>query len=215
MLAGPRLPHTMPVSPNSESNSPLLARRRALGLLGTSSLALFASSSPASAFFFGRSRKEVDLSGLNPTWVRLQGRNLERYADFLADLRLKHVTPRQVIESHAKRRGSVWNTLPPRSMWRRMETTLKAVDRIAAELGRPVEEVVSAYRSPAYNARCAGASRRSWHQANVALDLKFETRPSTVAAVARRMRSRGLFRGGIGRYYGFTHIDTRGTNVDW
>jgi uncharacterized protein YcbK (DUF882 family) len=78
-----------------------------------------------------------------------------------------------------------------------------------------VDEIVSAYRSPAYNATCSGARRGSWHQANVALDVKFAASPSTVAGAARSLRSRGLFRGGVGRYGTFTHIDTRGRNVDW
>jgi hypothetical protein len=29
------------------------------------------------------------------------------------------------------------------------------------------------------------------------------------------MRNCGLFRGGVGGYGGFTHIDTRGQNIDW
>ena len=121
----------------------------------------------------------------------------------------------QVIKAHAKRRGSVWNTLPPKSMWRNMAPTLKTLDRVAIELDQPVKEIVSAYRSPSYNARCAGARRGSWHKANVALDVKFHSRPSSVASIARNLRSRGHFRGGVGRYYSFTHIDTRGQNVDW
>ena len=78
-----------------------------------------------------------------------------------------------------------------------------------------VKEVVSAYRSPAYNARCAGAKRRSWHQANVAVDVKFHTGARNVTATARNLRDRGLFKGGVGSYSSFTHIDTRGQNVNW
>jgi uncharacterized protein YcbK (DUF882 family) len=96
-----------------------------------------------------------------------------------------------------------------------MAPTLKVVDRVSVQLGQPVREIVSAYRSPAYNARCAGASRGSWHQANVAVDVKFPVPPSTVAQTVRTLRSAGYFRGGVGRYSSFTHIDTRGQNVDW
>ncbi|MGE9270512.1 MAG: D-Ala-D-Ala carboxypeptidase family metallohydrolase [Verrucomicrobiales bacterium] len=170
---------------------------------------------PASAFFFKTKGSSVSLEGLPSQWVALQGRNLPDYAQYLAGLRLRNVTPRQVIEAHAKRKGSVWNTLPPKRLWKNLVPTLKALDKVADQVGRPVSEVVSAYRSPAYNARCAGAKRGSWHQANVALDVKFPVRPSTVASTARSLRSRGLFRGGVGRYYSFTHIDTRGQNADW
>lgn len=202
--------------PNNSTPKELqLNRRKALGVFGTGALATLASTTPASAFLFGGGKKDVDLSGLPQTWVNMQGRNLEEYADYLAGLKLKYVTPRQVIQAHAKRRGSCWNMIPPKSLWKNMKPTLKAVDRVAAELNQPVREVLSAYRSPQYNARCSGAKRRSWHMSNVAIDVKFHARPSTVAHVARHLRSRGKFSGGVGRYYSFTHIDTRGQNVDW
>ena len=68
-------------------------------------------------------------------------------------------------------------------------------------------EVLSVYRNPAYNARCAGARRNSWHLRNYAVDVKMGARPSTVSAMARRLRDRGYFKGGIGRYHSFTHVD--------
>ncbi len=206
-------------------HDPLAASRRGvLGVIGLGALALIGSSTPASAFFSRKSKNSrtaspaparVDLSGLPPEWVARQGTNLQAYAEFLRSLRLQRLQPRQVIEAHAKRKGHVWNSLPPRSMWRQMGPTLKVIDRLSLELGQPVGEIVSAYRSPAYNARCAGASRGSWHQANVAVDVRFPVRASVVAQTARSIRSRGMFRGGVGRYSSFTHVDTRGQNVDW
>lgn len=195
------------------------SRRRALTLIATGAAALTAGVSPASAFSFFRrgssASARIDLNGLSSEWVARQGSDLKAYADFLAGLKLQRLTPRQVIEAHAKRRGSVWNSLPPKKMWRNIAPTLKVIDRVAMELGQPVEEIVSVYRSPAYNARCAGASRGSWHKANVAVDVAFPIRASVVASTARSLRSRGLFKGGVGRYSSFTHIDTRGQNVDW
>jgi len=32
---------------------------------------------------------------------------------------------------------------------------------------------------------------------------------------ARKMRTEGLFKGGVGSYSSFTHVDTRGQNADW
>ena len=198
-------------------------RRRVLGILGVGGFSLLASS-PASGFslkFWKKGKKakraasSIDLSVLHQEWVKRQGSNLKGYADFLADLKLKRVTPQQVISAHAKRRGSVWNSLPPKSLWKNMAPTLKVLDRLAIELNQPVKEIVSAYRSPAYNARCVGARRGSWHQANVAVDVKFPIRASFVSSKVRSLRSRGLFKGGVGRYSSFTHIDTRGQSVDW
>lgn len=207
------------------SRNPIQTRRGALGTLGFAALSFLGSNTQASAFFSRKTPKvlvnsssrgaSLDLRDLPAEWVARQGKQLKEYAAFLSSLRLQRLTPKQVIEAHAKRHGTVWNSLPPSSLWRQMGPTLKVVDRVALELGQPVGEIVSAYRSPAYNATCRGASRGSWHQANVAVDVKFPVRPSTVANTARSLRSRGIFRGGIGRYGTFTHIDTRGQNVDW
>jgi hypothetical protein len=222
---------------SGDSRSPFNpSRRGVLGTLGLGAFTFLGSNTPASALF---SRKNdapkvtvnssstnnrgttavraaaLDLSALPPEWVARQGGELKVYAAYLTSVRLQRLTPQQVIEAHAKKHGQVWNSLPPRSLWRQMVPTLRVLDRVAMELGQPVDEVVSAYRSPIYNATCSGARRGSWHQANVAVDVKFSASPSTVAGAARSLRSRGLFRGGVGRYGTFTHIDTRGQNVDW
>jgi uncharacterized protein YcbK (DUF882 family) len=89
------------------------------------------------------------------------------------------------------------------------------VERIAMEMNVNQVEVVSAYRAPAYNARCAGARTGSWHQANVAVDVKFPVRASQVTSTARHLRDLGLFKGGVGGYWNFTHIDARGQNINW
>ena len=89
------------------------------------------------------------------------------------------------------------------------------VERIALEMNVSQVEVISAYRCPAYNAHCAGAKSGSWHQANIAADVKFPVRASTVTATARELRGLGLFKGGVGGYWDFTHIDARGQNIDW
>ncbi len=207
-----------------ETRNPVQTRRGALGTLGFAAFAFLGTNTQASAFFSRKTPKVLvnssssgtpDLRDLPAEWVARQGGNLKDYAAYLSSLRLQRLTPKQVIEAHAKRHGTVWNMLPPRSLWRQMAPTLRVIDRVAMELNQPVGEIISAYRSPAYNATCRGASRGSWHQANAAVDVKFGARPSTVANTARSLRSRGFFRGGIGRYGSFTHIDTRGQNVDW
>ncbi len=205
----------VPDSPRhaDDTISPLTSRRSVIATLGLAGLGLFSGTSSASAA--RTSAPRPDLSKLPAAWVRLQGSALTAYAEYLRSLKLQHVTPEQVIAAHAKVRGRVWNTLPPKSMWKNMGPTLKAVDRIAAELGMPVKEITSAYRSRAYNARCPGAASGSWHQANVAVDVKFPVRASTVTSVARKVRAKGYFKGGIGSYASFTHVDTRGVNNNW
>jgi uncharacterized protein YcbK (DUF882 family) len=130
-------------------------------------------------------------------------------------MKFRQMSIRQVIAPHAKSHGTVRNTLPPRYLWRNIRSTLKVVDQLADRLDMPVEEIVSVYRTPAYNARCPGAKSNSYHVRNNAMDIVFKCPPGKVAAMARAMRSTGLFKGGVGRYGSFTHIDTRGTNADW
>jgi len=203
------------ITPDSPDFS-LVSRRKALGIMGTVGAAVLAGSQSASAFFFRKpANPTLDYEALPDQWVSLQGRNLNGYVDYIANLKLEKITVQQVISAHAKQKGSLWNSIPPQSIWKNIGTTLKVIDYISKTINVPVRELVSIYRSPAYNARCAGAKRASWHQSNFAVDVTFHTNASTITRTARGLRNRGLFRGGVGGYYGFTHIDTRGQNVDW
>ena len=191
-------------------------RRNALGLLTAVGASAIASSSTASAFFFRRpANPSLDVAALPEQWVHQQGSSLQNYADYLANLNLEKVSVQQVISAHAKNHGTVWNSLPPKSLWKNIGTTLKVMDRIAREIDKPVKEVISVYRAPAYNARCAGAKTSSWHQTNFAMDVSFDVSARVIARTVRDYRNRGLFRGGVGSYSSFTHIDTRGVNIDW
>ena len=198
-------------TPSSPCNRRAFFRTAALAAGG-----LVAGSGTSEAFsLFGR-RSQLDLSIFPRTWLRrTSDRDLHAYAKYLFSLRLKHIGVEQVLMAHAKSKGSLWNCLPPRRYWRNMGQTLWVADEIADRLGGSVKEVTSAYRSPSYNARCPGAKPNSFHKQNFALDLQFYASPWTVSRIARSIRQEGHFQGGIGRYPGFTHLDTRGYNVDW
>jgi len=203
-------------------------RRRVLSTLGFSSAALLLSQTPAAAFIAKNNRNEprvtiqpasapqprVDLSRFPAEWVRQQGGNLPGYVQYIDSLRLRTIRTEDVVAAHSRQRGGVWNTIPPRQWWPRMGYTLRVVERVALEMNEPVTEILSAYRSPAYNARCGG-KRGSWHQANLALDVRLVSRPSRVTAVTRNLRDQGMFRGGVGNYRNFTHVDARGENINW
>ena len=227
-------PSLISTTPPSDS---LLSRRKVIGTLGVATVALCSSTGTAGAMWkwggmndgpvvkvktipsdsrFGKvAAPSKNVGGFPEEWVRLQGRNLKDYTNYLNSLKLRNISAQDVIAAHAKERGSVWNTLPPREWWTRMGYTLRVIDRVSSEMRTPVKEIVSAYRTPAYNARCGGAKRQSWHQANVAVDVQFDTSARNVTYAARSLRDRGLFKGGVGSYSSFTHIDTRGKNVNW
>jgi hypothetical protein len=137
------------------------------------------------------------------------------YETFLAGLGLIFIKPAEVLMPHYKVRGTVKNSLPPHELWTKMPPTLKVADKLRQQLGVPLVSVISAYRNPAYNAACSGSAAHSQHMMNVALDLHFDCAPSKVAEAAQALRAQGFFKGGIGRYPGFTHVDTRGNNADW
>jgi hypothetical protein len=103
------------------------------------------------------------------------------------------------------------NTDPPRALWPSLLAVVKVADEARHRLGKAVK-INSAYRSPAYNRAISGASK-SIHVLGGALDLSGS--PATLHKILTEMRAEGLFRGGIGRYKTFTHVDVRGRNVDW
>lgn len=221
---------TFPEASDSKSRfqDVTIDRRRVIGGLGLASLGLLASATSATASatpkvtvtsptrsLANSQNQRIDLTDLNPEWARKQGSLLPEYTRYLWNLKLKAISPAQVIEAHAKNKGTIWNSLPPKAWWTRMGYTLRVADRIALEMNINQVEVVSAYRNPAYNSNCEGARSRSWHQANVAVDVKFPTQASLVTKTARNLRDRGLFKGGVGGYWDFTHIDTRGENMNW
>lgn len=103
------------------------------------------------------------------------------------------------------------NTDPPRSLWPSLLAVTKVADEARHRIGRPLR-INSAYRNAAYNRAIGGASA-SIHMRGGALDLSGS--PVTMRRILRELRDEGLFKGGIGRYSTFTHVDVRGKNVDW
>lgn len=199
----------------------VMTRRRMFGMLALTGAGLMAGSSQATAFFnffesFGPAPSGTLASMKIPVeWRGQLGELLPVYANFLKSLELHRVEVREVIGAHVKTRGKVRNTLPPKGLWKNIRDTLKVVDGLSRRLELEPETIVSVYRSPAYNAMCRGARSNSFHLKNNAIDITFPCSPGKVTAMAKEMRAAGLFRGGVGRYGGFTHIDTRGTNADW
>jgi hypothetical protein len=103
------------------------------------------------------------------------------------------------------------NTDPPRALWPSLLAVVKVADEARHRLGKPLR-INSAYRSPAYNRAISGASR-SIHVQGGALDLSGS--PATLHKILTQLRAEGFFKGGIGKYRTFVHVDVRGKNADW
>lgn len=217
----------LPITEEPAEIEAAFSRRSWLSLLALTGAGLFVStqkSEAISGFFssFGDTHSGIhnvsrgtSAAASKVTGMGNLGPNLSAYSSYLQKLRLKNITVQQIIAAHNKSRGSVHNVLPARALWANIRNTMKVVDSLATRLDHPIDQIVSVYRSPAYNARCAGAKSNSYHLRNNAMDVTFDCSPGKVAAMARAMRSSGLFAGGVGRYPGFTHVDTRGKNADW
>ena len=111
-------------------------------------------------------------------------------------------------------RGNVKNDLPPRSVWKNIIPTLRVADDARERLGSPIM-VTSSYRSPNYNSAVGGVAH-SQHMVHTALDLiPRHTSPQELFNVLWQMRQEGVFKGGLGLYRTFVHVDTRGRNATW
>ena len=203
----------MNVDPINEANdSPLMGRRGFVGWFSAFAASLYISSPKADAALF-YSTKPVP--GIPQEWVNKKGLDVLRYANYIKGLRLKNITPKMVLAPHFKTRGRTGNTLPPKEMWSNIAPTLRVIDVMSSQLRAPVKELLSIYRSPRYNRAVRGKSK-SIHMQNRAIDVKFEGVSSwSVSKTARKLRTRGIYKGGVGHYSSFTHVDTRGYNADW
>lgn len=156
------------------------------------------------------------VAGIPQQWVDVGGKEVYQYANYILGMDLKNITPRMVLAPHFKSRRKVQNSLPPKNMWKHIKPTLRIIDKMAVELGTPVAEIFSVYRSPSYN-KAVWGSRKSCHMQNQAVDVAFKNVGAWRAAkVARHLRDKKKeFKGGIGKYRSFVHIDTRGANYNW
>ena len=138
------------------------------------------------------------------------------YEEFLEGLSLRHFHPREITSQGERVRNGVQNSLPPENKWEAIVPTLWIADMARHELGFSLT-VTSAYRSPAYNAAVGStAGNNSQHVANTALDLiPGGGKVGELYDHLMSIRKGGAFKGGIGLYNAFVHVDTRGTNATW
>ena len=118
--------------------------------------------------------------------------------------------------------GNVRNSPPPRSLWKNIAPTLAVLERLRGEIDAPII-ITSSYRDSDYNA-CVGGVGDSHHSAFRAVDFVVKKgTPSIWAAKLRSYRGQHFtwnggsfeFRGGVGKYSNFVHLDTRGWDSTW
>ncbi|GAA5124712.1 DUF882 domain-containing protein [Luteolibacter yonseiensis] len=137
------------------------------------------------------------------------------FPEFFETLDVKHFRAEEFTEYFATRRRGVTNSTPPREIWGNITPTIRIVDALRAHFGRPIV-LLSSYRSPAYNAAIGDAAPKSFHMQFKALDIAVSGKtPRQVFAVLDQWRKEGKFKGGLGLYSTFVHIDTRGNNATW
>jgi hypothetical protein len=136
------------------------------------------------------------------------------YEEFLDGLSLRHFQPGEITSQGKRKRGTVRNSLPPENKWEAIVPTLWVADMARERLGFSLT-ITSAFRSESYN-RAVGGAVRSQHLANTALDLiPSKGRVKQLYDQLIAMRKGGAFKGGVGIYSSFVHVDTRGKNATW
>jgi len=148
------------------------------------------------------------------------------FAAYIESLGLRHFKPYEFLVMggrHSNPHSSAYglNEKPPRKLWPNIGLTAQVLDRLRDLLGAPIV-TTSVYRSTRYNTKIGGA-RNSLHKQFRAVDfiVKANSGPAEWANVLRQQlrqgkgSSRGMFKGGVGTYSSFVHVDTRGTNADW
>lgn len=107
------------------------------------------------------------------------------------------------------------NSLPQRQFWDNFEKTAKVLDELRHRLNAPIR-LSSIYRNETYNGCLSGTASESQHKQMRAADFAADSgNPAHWRSVLLDMRDEGLFKGGIGIYNTFVHVDTRGVNRDW
>jgi hypothetical protein len=150
-----------------------------------------------------------------PASTKKQTSAIAEFQQILDKRGIEFFTAEEVFFKGASNAKFQNNTDPPRKLWNNILPTLDIADTARFNIKKPLR-ISSAYRSPAYNKSIgAGAATNSQHIQFRALDLAAP--PATLKklyAELMAMRAKG-YKIAIGRYPGFIHIDTRGTNASW
>ncbi len=146
---------------------------------------------------------------------------LERFID---NLGLRHFRGSEFTPYWSRTNARGRNSCPPVHLWANIAPTLVVLDEVREKLKASIT-VTSSYRDPDYN-QSVGGETASYHLSFRAIDFQVKgKKPKQAWEVADSLRGSEFFnpytkrnfsfRGGLGLYPTFVHIDTRGYNADW
>jgi hypothetical protein len=138
--------------------------------------------------------------------------NKEQYEQYLSGLRTPNFKPYEIMYMGASNESLQTNTLPPENLWGNILETLWVLQLLRTYVGIPFRPV-SIYRSPKYNQQIGGEPG-SWHLKNNAIDFTCKNLDLAWRTL-QDWRFVRVFKGGIGLYNTFIHLDTRGYNATW
>lgn len=140
---------------------------------------------------------------------------MKAFTDWFNEQKFRNFSVKEFTNYFAVFRRGVKNSVPPKAKWKNIVPTLRIVDDLRDHFNAPVV-ILSSYRSPDYNRAIGDAAPKSYHMEFNALDIAVAGHsPSEVYAVLLDWRRCGRFKGGLGKYNTFVHIDTRGFNANW
>jgi lysozyme len=138
--------------------------------------------------------------------------NQQQFQKLLTSWGIKNFTAAELFYRGASDTKLQLNTDPPAALWPNMETTAKTLQEARNRLGKPIR-ITSAYRDAAYNRKIGGVAN-STHVKFNALDLVTD-KPAALYLLLLDLRREGAFKGGLGLYRSFVHLDSRGHNATW
>jgi lysozyme len=138
--------------------------------------------------------------------------NQQQFQKLLTSWGIKNFTAAEFFYRGASDAKLQLNTDPPVALWPNMERTAKVLQEARNRLKSPIR-LTSIFRSPAYNKRIGGVSN-STHCVFNATDLVC-AQPASLYLVLLDLRREGAFKGGLGLYRSFVHLDSRGHNATW
>lgn len=142
---------------------------------------------------------------------------------FIDSLGLRHFRGKELTPYWSRKNKSGANHVPPSSLWGNIVEPLVILDQLRESTGKSIR-ITSTFRSEAYN-KGTGGAKFSQHLLFNAIDFQGHYPPKYLATALKAMRGKRfknpvtgrsfVFRGGVGLYPTFVHLDTRGHDADW